>query len=155
MATRKCAEHTAKAADTGASPSTSSSASSSATSSASDVLYVYSTLANDQKYIQWERGGSDMHVQARSVLVKGGAGVTDKRIVTPLGVVTEISAEDAALLENNPLFRRHAQKGYVRIDRVKADPEKVAADMNRIDPSAPKTPADYADAANNAAKPQE
>ncbi|MCL2887518.1 MAG: hypothetical protein FWF20_12255 [Betaproteobacteria bacterium] len=108
-------------------------------------LYVYSTLANDQKYIDWQKGGADVHIPAHAVLVKGGSGVMNKRIVTPLGIATEISEEEAAFLERNPLFKMHAQKGFVRIERRKADPEKVAADMSRADPAGPKTPADYAD----------
>jgi len=108
-------------------------------------LYVYSTLANDQKYIDWKKGGADVHIPVHSVLVRGGAGVMNKRIITPLGVATEISEQDAAFLERNPLFMIHAQKGFVKIERRRADPEKMAADMNRADPSGPKTSSDYAD----------
>jgi len=118
--------------------------------------YVFSTLATDQKYVSWQKGGSDLYIQGHSVLVKGGTGVVGaKNLVTPLGVATEISEEEIGFLESNPLFKLHAKNGYVTIQRRKADPERVAADMNRADPSAPKTPAHYANAGKDEAKPKE
>jgi len=81
------------------------------------------------------------------VLVKGGTGVVGaKNLVTPLGVATEISEDEIGFLESNPLFRLHAKNGYVTIQRRKADPERVAADMNTKDQSAQKSEADYANA---------
>jgi hypothetical protein len=141
--------------DTASDTDTATASASSAASSSSASIYVYSTLANDQQYIDWRGGGGDMPIRGRAVLVKGGTGVANARIVTPLGVATEISAEDAAFLETNPLFKLHAQNGHVTIQRKKDDPEKVASDMNLKDPAAPKTPADYADAAQGQAKPRE
>lgn len=106
-------------------------------------IYVYSTLANDQKYTNWTDGGGDIKIPTSAVLIKGGAGVANDRIVTPMGVVTEIDEDQHAILQQNPGFLDHEKKGFVKVERRQADPEKVAADMDRNDPSAPITPAYY------------
>lgn len=107
-------------------------------------VYVYSTLANDQRYITWVHG-PDIPSEERSIFIKGGTGIANDRLITPIGVMTEISEEDAAHLEKNPVFKIHADNGYVQIHRVKSDAEKVAADMSMDDPSAPLTDSDYQD----------
>lgn len=117
----------------------------------SKKAYVFSTLANDQKYIQWAPGGGDVQREERAIVIWGGSGVANKRLVTPMGVCTEIDEADIAFLESNEVFKLHAKNGFVRIERKNADPEKVAADMNRADPSAQKTAADYANIAENEA----
>lgn len=108
--------------------------------------FVYSTLANDQKYIQWEAGGGDVATPGRSIVIKGGTGVANDRFITSLGVCTEIDEADIPVLEANEVFKLHAKNGFVTIERKRADAEKVAASMSLTDPSAPKTPSDYANA---------
>lgn len=107
--------------------------------------YVFSTLATDMNYTVYDQGGGDMPVKKLQVHIKGGAGVANDRIITPLGVMTEIEDEDIPHLEANPVFQLHKKNGFVKIEKKKADPEKVAADMNRRDNSAPLTDADYVD----------
>lgn len=102
--------------------------------------YVFSTLACDQAYTEWNASGADLKVKGRSVLIKGGTGVANDRIVTPLGVMTEVEEEDIAFLKANPAFKQHMDNGFVRIQTKSADPEKVAADMQMNDKSAPLTP---------------
>jgi len=67
-------------------------------------------------------------------------------IWTPYGVITEISAEDYALLETNDTFKTHVEHGYIK--KLEKDPratkdgvKKIAADMNDKDKSAPTTDA--------------
>jgi len=117
--------------------------------------YVFSTLSTDMDYVEWKPGADKgaLGSQGRTIRIKGGAGVANDRIVTPLGVSTEVDDEDVALLEQNEVFKLHKANGHVTIQKKKADAEKVAADMNRNDPSSPKTPADYANAGENDAKP--
>jgi hypothetical protein len=105
--------------------------------------HVFSTLANDQLYQNWVPGPGDMPNKARGVLIKGGTGVANDRLITPLGVATEVSDADLQELENNPVFRQHRESGFIVVRPKKADPEKVAADMNMKDKSAPITPAHY------------
>jgi len=117
--------------------------------------YVFSTLSTDMHYVEWIPGADKGAIgsQGRTIHIKGGAGVANDRIVTPLGVSTEIDDADVPLLEANEVFKLHKKNGFVTIQKKSADAEKVASNMNRADPSAPKTPADYADAGENDAKP--
>lgn len=105
-------------------------------------LYVYSTLSCDQNYTNHDTGGADLPVPLPPVFIKGGAGVANDRLITPRGVATEITEEQAEYLRANPMFQLHEKNGYVQISADNADPEKVAADMNRNDGSAPMTGAD-------------
>lgn len=106
-------------------------------------VYVFSTLANDQKYQNWISGGNDIPSKGHSVLIKGGTGVANQRLITPLGVMTEIEEVDLEELEKNQVFKMHKEKGFITVQRKKAEAEKVAADMNLKDESAPLTDSDY------------
>jgi len=105
--------------------------------------YIFSTLANDQLYTNWLQGGGDMPIKGHSVLVKGGTGVANDRLITPLGVSTEITDYDLEELQKNPSFKDHEKNGFIVVKAKKAEAEKVAADMNLKDESAPLTDADY------------
>jgi hypothetical protein len=105
-------------------------------------IIVFSTLANDNAYTEYAKGGSDLPVAVRSVLIKGGTGVTDSRLVTPQGVATEIEPEDLALLKGNSLFLLHEKNGFVKVAESKSskapDQDEIAeitADMSTNDPS--------------------
>ena len=104
--------------------------------------YIFSTLANDQKYQNWIRG-EGVNTPGEFVYITGGAGVANDRIVTPLGVMTEVSDEQLAVLKSNVVFQKHERDGFIVVQNKKADPEKVASDMNRKDPGAPITPSHY------------
>lgn len=112
---------------------------------AKNTSYIFSTLANDQTYQNWQSGEGGVPQPAHKVFVKGGAGVANDRLVTPLGVATEVSDLDLAELEKNSVFVLHRKNGFITIRSKSADPEKVAADMNRADKSAPLTPANVLD----------
>lgn len=105
--------------------------------------HVFSTLANDQLYTNWHQGGADLPIKGHSVLIKGGTGVANDRLITPMGVSTEITEHDLEELQRNPVFREHEAKGFLIVKSKKADAEKVASDMNLDDESAPLTDADY------------
>jgi len=105
--------------------------------------YVFSTLANDQTYTNWLKGGGDVPVKGHAVHIKGGTGVANNRLVTPLGVATEISDFDLEELQKNPSFKDHEKNGYIVVRAKKAETEKVASDMNLKDESAPMTHTDY------------
>lgn len=110
--------------------------------------YIYSTLANDNAYTVYVKG-PDLPSVARTILVKGGVGVADKRFDTPRGVVTTVTDEEAEVLQENPIFQRHMKNGFITIDDAKADPEKVAADMESRDPGGPLVPGDFEDDAKD------
>lgn len=105
--------------------------------------YVFSTLANDQNYTNWHQGGADLPIKGHSVLIKGGTGVANDRLITPMGVCTEISQYDLEELERNVVFKGHVEKGFITVRVKSADAEKVASEMNLDDESAPLTHADY------------
>lgn len=106
------------------------------------AYYIYSTLTADQRYVKWTEGGADLYVEGRSVLIRGGSNVADKRLVTPIGVMTEVSDEDLALLEENDIFKLHRRNGFINVRQKEANAEAVAADMETRDDSAPLTDAD-------------
>lgn len=105
-------------------------------------LYVYSTLSCDQNYTNHATGGADIPVALPPVFIAGGAGVANDRLITPRGVATEITEEQAEYLRANPMFALHEKNGYVQISADSVDPDKAASDMQRNDGSAPMTGAD-------------
>jgi len=109
----------------------------------SKSAHVFSTLANDQLYTNYQRNASGVPVPTAEILIKGGAGVANKRLITPLGVATEIAEDSLPELEKNAVFRQHRDAGFLIVRTRSADPDKVASDMNRRDLSAPLTDADY------------
>lgn len=105
--------------------------------------HIYSTLANDQQYQVWHKPeGHETHQPGAFVVINGGTGVANDRLITPLGVHTEVTDEQLAVLEANHTFLLHRENGFIKVEKKKQDPEKVAADMSLADPSAPVTPAD-------------
>jgi hypothetical protein len=104
--------------------------------------YVYSRLTNSQVYTGWAAGGQDLPQVAHEVFIEGGAHVANKNLITPQGVVTVVTDEQAAFLLQNPIFKMHADAGYVTIEDKQGDVEKVSADLNGNDPSKPLTPED-------------
>lgn len=105
-------------------------------------LYVYSTLSSDMNYTNHAQGGADLPQALPPVFVKGGAGVANDRLITPRGVATEITEEQAEYLRANVLFQLHEQNGFVQISDAKVDADVAAADMQGRDQSAPIVPQD-------------
>jgi len=114
-------------------------------SNKSNSSYVFSTLANDQLYQNWLAGGGDIPIKGHGVHIKGGTGVANDRLITPIGVATEVSDFDLSELEKNVVFAKHRDAGFIVVRAKSADVEKVAADMNLKDESAPLTESDYSD----------
>ena len=110
--------------------------------SAIKILYVFSTLASDVAYTNHEQGGADMPIDLPPVVVKGGAGVMNDRLVTPRGVATAVTEEQVEYLRANPVFKLHEKNGFVMVSETNGDPDKVAADMTGRDISAPVVPQD-------------
>lgn len=108
-------------------------------------FYVYSTLAATTAYVIWQEGDGGQMVEKHRIVVKGGSGIANKNIITPIGVATRITEKDAELLAEHDLFKRHQAKGYVRIEPVEKDPEKVvtSSGMKTRDVSAPLVPSDF------------
>jgi len=107
----------------------------------SGSVYIFSTLACDQKYQNYVVN-EGIALPTSSVSIAGGTGVMNDRFVTPLGVMTAITEDDYASLQGNPDFQMHVANGFITVQKQAEDPEKVAADMNILDGSRPLTEGD-------------
>ncbi len=116
--------------------------------------YVYSTLTADTAYCAWERAHSGEMKAQRTILIQGGANLANKYIETPKGVATFVTDENLEILEKDPTFQFHVEKGFLTIEdrKIKTDigdrktkVDKVVKNMEEKDRSAPKTSADYTD----------
>lgn len=105
--------------------------------------YIYSTLATDVTYTLYDKGASDLPVVDKKVFIRGGTGVANKYLQTPMGVMTEVSDAELEIMKQVPLFQRHVDKGFITVEKKNVDPEVVAADMESRDVSAPLVPEDF------------
>jgi len=106
-------------------------------------VQVFSTLANDQLYQNWLQGGNDMPIKDKGVMIKGGTGVANDRLITPIGVATEIDEAEYEALKKNPVFLQHEKDGFLSVSKKPTVVEKVVPDMNLKDKSAPLTASDF------------
>ena len=97
------------------------------------MAYVYSTLTNDQIYTLWRPSKEEgkPNVAIKKVQIKGGHGRMGKNLVTPLGVVTEVTDEELDALQKCTAFVDHVKAGFIKVEKKK-------------DASAQKTPLDFA-----------
>ncbi len=107
--------------------------------------YIYSTIGTDMAYtIYAENRNTDIAIAEKVVYIKGGAGVAEARnLVTPRGVMTEVTTEELEALQKCFLFNMHLEGGYLSIDSKKVDPDKKANDMNEKDETRQITPDDF------------
>ena len=107
------------------------------------MAYIFSTLTCDNEYTLWKRIGEDRVIPEKSVIIKGGTGIVNKNLITPMGVMTEVTDEQLELLEQNPSFKRHKENGFLVVEKNKKKKKKVASKMKIKDKSAPKVEADF------------
>jgi hypothetical protein len=107
-------------------------------------VVVYSTLSSDISYTNFSKGGGDIPLVESSVFIKGGAGLANDRLITPMGVATVLqddekmtAAQKLEALRQNSVFQMHVKNGYIIVSEDSVDPEKMASDMNNADPSKP------------------
>lgn len=105
--------------------------------------FIYSTLTADNIYAGYAKGGADIPIVAHQVHIKGGANVADRRLITPRGVVTEVTDADFDFLMENSVFQMHVENGYISFSDRKEDPEVAAADMEGRDQASPLVPEDF------------
>lgn len=107
-------------------------------------VYIFSTHSTDVAYTKYkpqtDPKSSVLPELIHTVTIKGGAGVIDKRLHTPAGVLTEVTPEDLAFLMTDPNFLRHQKDGYIVVEGHKFDSDIVGADMNQRDGSRQATP---------------
>lgn len=111
--------------------------------------YIISTLAAGNDYTAYTPVTSGAQPVARTVSVKGGAGVANRNDqfingkLTPNGVKTFVSDEDLEFLKKNPVFQTHMSNGFIKIVESDAKPDEVVSDMTQRDVSAPLKEEDY------------
>lgn len=106
--------------------------------------FVYTTLTNDNVYTNYAPGpAGGVQQAAGQVLIYGGANRANKSLVTPLGVMTEVSDKDFEILQANADFQLHTKNGFITVRDDKVNAEVAAADMKGRDKSAPLTDNDY------------
>lgn len=115
------------------------------------LLCVFSTMSASVRYVDWKPGAGDgaPAQEGESVIVKGGAGVADKNIVTLRGIPTMVTEAQAAMLRANPVFKLHQSNGFVSLEEVPAPPsqetvEGKVAKLEGRDGSAPLVDQDFA-----------
>ena len=121
---------------------------------------IVSTMTDSVDYADYHKpdGGGTPELK-RTVTVKGGANRADKRLVllgegqtSRKGIETEVTDEELAFLQGHPLFQTHVKNGFIEVVKSgKADPEKVAKNMEPADKATQLTEADL-DEANPAAR---
>jgi len=98
--------------------------------------YVYSKLANDYVINQasYPEDGKLPRIE-RQIVIKGGAGVITKNLITPAGVVTEITDDEAEWLKTNTSFIKQSKAGFLKLEGTSRTVEKAVSDMTDRDNS--------------------
>jgi hypothetical protein len=116
----------------------------------SGMVYVYSTLATPQKFTRYNMPDpTDINQMGRlpvvefDVLIKGGAGIASKNLITRQGVMTRITQEEYAGICELESFKKFVADGFITVEKKDYDIDKIIGDMNPRDPGGPITPADY------------
>ena len=104
--------------------------------------YILSKLANTQIYTQYVKGVNNINIPAKQITVKGGADITDKNLVTPSGVLTQVTKDELEILKSNKEFQRHVERGYIEYYATAPDVEKKSEKLEK-DKSRQLTPDDY------------
>lgn len=105
--------------------------------------YVLSKLANTQVYTQYAKDvTNNINIVKEQVTIKGGADVTTKNLITPDGVVTQVTRDQLEILKANRDFQRHLETGHVKYFEFEPKIDKEVDKMEK-DNSKPLTPDDY------------
>ena len=91
------------------------------------MAFIVSKASQDIEYVDWTDGVNGVKRAKKSVIIKGGANVVDKKLLSVSnGTVTEVSNEDLEFLKSNTAFQRHLERGWMSIEKGKETAEKVA-----------------------------
>ena len=116
-------------------------------------MYVLSKLTGAQEYNFYaENTAEGVNQVTCSIHINGGANLADKHFITPDGVITEITEEQAARLKTHPVFKQHEANGYIKIVNTQKEAEEAKKDTEEGDNSSPLTPKKYAKEGRKAPK---
>ena len=108
--------------------------------------HIFSTASSDTLFVDWTRGSDGVPIMGKmKVLVKGGANVADKHMITAPVVMTEVTEEQLAFLETQEAFNNAVRDGFYTVGK-KTSGDKVLKDMQPKDRSAPSTDKDFTNA---------
>ena len=108
-------------------------------------MYIVSKASQDNEYVIWSTAPNGQKTVKKTILIKGGANVMDKKtMTTPKGVVTEVSEEDWKELENHVAFKRHLERGFMEVMKEEKKARKRAeTKSDKKDGGAQLTPEDF------------
>ena len=111
------------------------------------MYHVYCTAANSTEFIRYnEHGPRGINIPEKSVVIKGGAGINKKHVMTPLGVHTAVEDDDMEWLKDDFSFKKHISNGYITVRKAEVNPEVAAANMvthDRKSDACPIVPQDF------------
>ncbi len=105
--------------------------------------YVTSKMAASVNYTIYTKAAQGLNKVQQVITIRGGADVADKMtLVTPEGIVTALSDDEFGKLQDSPIFRRHVERGMIKVSVNERNAEKSSAELTK-DTSAQLTPKDY------------
>ena len=108
-------------------------------------VYVYSTMSSDNCYANLDKLPNGLHKASEKLLIAGKANVSNPNtLITPKGMMTTVEDTLFEKFENNPMLKRHIERGFITVQKTKKDIEDVVKDMEEKDNSAQATPDDLA-----------
>lgn len=82
---------------------------------------IYSTITCDTDYVAYKPGSprDASAIVTRRIRIKGGANLAPLtgNLITPKGVATVVSDEIMDFLESNEAFRRHRDRGFIKVEK--------------------------------------
>lgn len=98
-------------------------------------------MSSDNIFPIYEKTADGVKI-VKNILIKGGAGVADKRTLLTLpSIATEISDSDFQALKEMPAFKMQVDSGFITYSQSKVSENKAVKDMTeKDDNSAPNTP---------------
>lgn len=116
-------------------------------------FHVFCTAANSTEFVLYakQEHQRDINVAIDSVVIHGGSGVANKKLVTPLGVHTSVPESKMEWLKEDPQFKAMVNAGYISVSDRHVNPEVAAADMVTHDQhtdACPIVPQDFSEKSN-------
>lgn len=102
--------------------------------------YITSTMSNSVNYAVYGKSAGGLPIVVKEITVNGGSNVINKVLVTPQGVVTQVSDSDLELLENHPVFKMHKENGYLKVHKTE---KENTTGLEMRDASAQRIDSDY------------
>ena len=105
--------------------------------------YIISKMAANVNYAIYTKGARGINEVKQVITIRGGADVIDKKtLVTPEGVLTPVTDDEFAKLQDNLIFLRHLERGVLKVCTNERNAEKSSVELTKDD-SAQLTPKDY------------